>query len=247
VNVILCGFHWTGCSALQQLLAAGHRVHVFTHEASYPVPSLVDYCRQTGTPYSLDDVSRVPLPFQPDVIASIYYRYLIKPPVIAACGGKIFNLHPSLLPKYRGCSSLTWAMVNGETETGFTYHYVDEGCDTGRILLQERMAIEPWDTQATLYARVQFQAMTKFAAVVGMVAAGAPGEVQTGPSSYYRRGCPHEGVIDSRWDDAMAQRFIRAMINPPYPPAKYLDCEIRSLADLEAARLRHREKDTTAA
>jgi methionyl-tRNA formyltransferase len=236
MNVILCGFHWTGCSALQQLLQAGHRVFVYTHEAPWHIPSLEAFCRETGTPYSLENITAKNLPFQPDLIASIYYRNIIKRGVIDACGGKIFNLHPSLLPVYRGCSSLTWAMVNGENQAGFTFHYIDEGCDTGRILVQQVVAIEPWDTQGTLYSRVQYEAMRHFSNVVERVVAGEPGAEQQGVPSYFKRGCPHDGQIDPAWDAPTVARFLRAMTNPPYPPAKLGEQEIRTLADWEAAR-----------
>jgi methionyl-tRNA formyltransferase len=232
MNVILCGFHWTGCSALKQLLEQGNRVFVYTHEAPYHIPSLEQYCRATGTPYTLESISSKNLPFTPDLIASVYYRNIIKRGVIEACRGRIFNLHPSLLPAYRGCSSLTWAMVNGETQAGFTFHYIDEGCDTGRILLQEALDIEPWDTQATLYARVQFEAMQRFPAVVAKVLAGDPGREQVGQPSYYRRGCPYDGQINPAWSAETIERFLRAMTNPPYPPAKLGDREVFTLQDL---------------
>lgn len=243
MNVILCGYHWTGCSALKQLRAAGHNIFVYTHEGPYHVPSLAGYCRQTGTPFTLENIAVRNLPFQPDLIASIYYRNLIRRGVIEACGGKIFNLHPSLLPAYRGCSSLTWAMVNGETQAGFTFHYIDEGCDTGRILLQQAIDIEPWDTQATLYARVQFEAMKQFPAVVGQVLAGAAGREQAGEPSYYRRGCPYDGQIDPAWSLETTDRFLRAMTNPPYPPARLGSREIFTLDDL----LRPADRRTAAA
>jgi methionyl-tRNA formyltransferase len=235
MNVILCGFHWSGCSALQQLLRQGHRVFVYTHEAPYHIPSLEQYCRGTGTPYTLEGISSKNLPFKPDFIASVYYRNMIKRGVIEACSGKIFNLHPSLLPAYRGCSSLTWAMVNGETQAGFTFHYIDEGCDTGPILLQEAVAIEAWDTQATLYARVQFEAMQRFPAVIAKLLAGDPGREQVGEPSYYRRGCPHDGKIDPDWPADRIERFLRAMTNPPYPPATLDGREILTLQDLPAS------------
>jgi methionyl-tRNA formyltransferase len=231
MNIILCGYHWTGCSALKQLLAEGHRVHVFTHESPYHVPSLIEYCRATSTPYSLEDISRAELPFQPDAIASIYYRNLIKQHVIDACGKRIFNLHPSLLPVYRGCSSLTWAMIQGEKQAGYTFHYIDRGCDTGKILIQKPLDIEPWDTQATLFQRVQFEAMKDFLPALKMVLAGEPGREQVGTPSMYRRGCPHEGQIDPSWPLEKIERFIRAMVNPPYPPAKLGDQEIYTIEE----------------
>lgn len=68
---------------------------------------------------------------------------------MAARGG--INYHPSLLPKYRGASAMNWAIINGEEETGVTIHYIDEGVDTGDIILQEKVEIGPEDTMGSLY------------------------------------------------------------------------------------------------
>ena len=68
---------------------------------------------------------------------------------IATHGG--INYHPSLLPKYRGGSAINWAIIGGETVTGVTIHYIDEGVDTGPILLQEKVEVTPDDTVKSVY------------------------------------------------------------------------------------------------
>lgn len=67
------------------------------------------------------------------------------------------QFHPSLLPRHRGRSALNWAIVQGETETGLTIFWVDAGIDTGPILLQERVPIDPDDTVNSLYFNRLFQ------------------------------------------------------------------------------------------
>lgn len=62
-----------------------------------------------------------------------------------------FNLHASLLPRYRGAAPISWAIINGETETGVTTFFVDEHIDTGKILLSEKVKISPADTAGTLH------------------------------------------------------------------------------------------------
>jgi methionyl-tRNA formyltransferase len=59
--------------------------------------------------------------------------------------------HPSLLPKYRGASAINWALINGESVTGLTLFWVDQGIDTGPILLQKEVKVEPDDTTGSLY------------------------------------------------------------------------------------------------
>ena len=63
------------------------------------------------------------------------------------------NLHGSLLPKYRGAAPIQWAIANGETVTGVTTMRIDAGLDTGDILLQREMGIEPEDTAEILAPR----------------------------------------------------------------------------------------------
>ncbi len=236
MKIILCGYNWAGCEALRQLVEDGHRVHVFTHANPYHVPSLVEYCRKLDVPCSQQDISHSRLPFTPDIVASIYYRNIVRPWVIEAVGGRIFNLHPSLLPQYRGCSSLTWAMIDGQRWAGFTYHYIDAGCDTGNIILQQRVAIHPFDTQETLYQRVAFEALGKFRLALRSVIAGDEGVPQVGAASYNRRGCPYGGEIDPDWPEEQVERFIRAMVFPPYPVATYRGKPVHTLEEYRRLR-----------
>lgn len=226
MNVILCGYNWTGAKALKILKDKGHNVFVYTHKMENCCVDVEGMCIRQNIPYTFEKIRLDNMPFIPDVICSIYYRYIIGADVIEAVQGRIFNLHPALLPKYRGCSSLTWAMINGEEKCGFTYHYIDNNCDTGDIIIQREVMIEPFDTQSTLYNRVMFEAMDYFYEAFGKVAANKPGTPQSGESSLYKRGCPMGGILETDSSAAYADRFIRAMINPPYKPAQ---CEGKSI------------------
>jgi phosphoribosylglycinamide formyltransferase 1 len=65
------------------------------------------------------------------------------------------NVHPSLLPSFPGLDAVGQALAAGAEETGVTFHFVDEGVDTGPVIAQERVAIAPGDTAETLYARIR--------------------------------------------------------------------------------------------
>jgi methionyl-tRNA formyltransferase len=88
---------------------------------------------------------------QPDLLVLAFVTSFVPKEMIdlARLGG--INYHPSLLPKYRGGSAINWAVIEGETETGVTIHFIDEGVDTGPILLQEKVSIEPDDTVKSVY------------------------------------------------------------------------------------------------
>ena len=232
MKVIVCGYNWVGCCVVQKLIEAGHDVFVYTHEDNpYFIPDLREFCLDKNIPFSTENISKSELPFKPDIICSIYYRFIIKEHVISLVEGRIFNLHPSLLPKYKGCSSITWALINNEDFVGFTYHYIDNGLDTGNIILQRSLKVYSFDTQATLYSRVMIKALDFFFDAFELVKGNYKGEIQIGDGHSYSRGCPHNGIIDSKWDDAFVKRFIRAMTHPPYPPATFLGKEILTYQD----------------
>ncbi|THB72712.1 MAG: methionyl-tRNA formyltransferase [Desulfobulbaceae bacterium] len=88
---------------------------------------------------------------KPDLLVLAFVTSFVPQEMIdlAPLGG--INYHPSLLPKYRGGSAINWAVIAGETETGVTIHYIDEGVDTGPVLLQEKVAITPDDTVKSVY------------------------------------------------------------------------------------------------
>jgi phosphoribosylglycinamide formyltransferase-1 len=87
-------------------------------------------------------------------IALAGYMRLLSPQFIAKWPGRIVNIHPSLLPAYRGLDTHARVLAAGETQTGCTVHLVTEELDAGRILASAKVAIEPMDTSATLEARV---------------------------------------------------------------------------------------------
>ena len=83
--------------------------------------------------------------------------------------------HPSLLPRYRGRSAMNWALINGETKTGLTLFWVDEGIDTGPILLQKEVNVDPDDTTGSLYFNSIFSlGVDAIAESVDLIAAGNP-------------------------------------------------------------------------
>jgi phosphoribosylglycinamide formyltransferase-1 len=80
---------------------------------------------------------------------------LVKRPLLDVFPDRILNIHPSLLPKYPGLESWKQALDAGEKEAGCTVHFVDEGMDTGPVILQESVPILSDDTAEVLHARIQ--------------------------------------------------------------------------------------------
>lgn len=92
--------------------------------------------------------------WKPDVIAVAAFGRILPPAILSLPPRGCINVHGSLLPKYRGAGPIQWALINGETETGITTMLMDEGMDTGAMLLQASMAINPDDTAGSLSARL---------------------------------------------------------------------------------------------
>ncbi len=238
VDLVLAAYNSAGCGVVEHVAGRADvdRLIVFTHEPPSGVPDVRQTAERLGIAWTTDRLSVDALPFRPDVIASIYYRHIIAPSVIDACDGRIFNAHPSLLPRHRGCSSIPWSIIEGDSLTGVTFHYIDEGIDTGRILLQSVLPIAPDETQSTLYTRAASRVVVLWPAALQLVISGFPGIDQEGPTCYHPRGAPCGGEIDDSWSDAEVDRFIRALTFPPYPLARYCGAEITSLPEYLALR-----------
>jgi methionyl-tRNA formyltransferase len=92
--------------------------------------------------------------FNPDLIVLTAYGRILPGSLINLPSYGTINVHASLLPKYRGAAPIQWALINGETETGVTIMQMDEGLDTGDILLAEKLLISPDDTAGSLFSRL---------------------------------------------------------------------------------------------
>jgi methionyl-tRNA formyltransferase len=92
--------------------------------------------------------------WKPDLIAVAAFGRILPPAILSLPSLGCINVHGSLLPKYRGAGPIQWAIIKGETETGITTMLMDEGMDTGAMLLQEAIPITPDDTADTLSPRL---------------------------------------------------------------------------------------------
>lgn len=158
----------------------------------------------------------------------------------------VFNLprlgsicfHPSLLPKYRGGSAINWTLIKGETKTGISWFWVDEGIDTGPILVQKEAAIDPDDTTGTLYFNKLFPlGIAAVGEALDLIKAGNPPRVpQDESQANYDPLCRDEhGRIDWSRPAQEVYNLIRGC--DPQPGAhsmwqgkmvRFYDCRLRS-------------------
>jgi len=111
--------------------------------------------RTKMAPESETELVRLLREAQVDFIALAGFMRVIKEPLLQAFPGRILNIHPSLLPAFRGLEAWRQALESGVPETGCTVHLVDAGVDTGKILGQSRVPLLPRDTAESLHARIQ--------------------------------------------------------------------------------------------
>ncbi len=120
------------------------------------IKSLQALGRQYGVPLmgSFDVNSRQSLEhvcsWHPDLLVSVHLNQHIKSPLMGLAARGVLNIHPSLLPRHRGPMPVFSVLANGDGETGVSVHWVDEGLDTGPLILQERICVEPDDTILSL-------------------------------------------------------------------------------------------------
>src|SRR5438105_6760059 len=94
----------------------------------------------------------------PDFIFSFYYRRMLPPEVLALAKKGAFNMHGSLLPKYRGRAPVNWAVIKGETETGASLHYMSAKPDAGALVDQQAVPILPDDSAVDVFHKVTWAA-----------------------------------------------------------------------------------------
>jgi len=145
---------------------------------------------------------------------------MLPPEVLALAKRGAYNMHGSLLPKYRGRAPVNWAVLMGETETGATLHEMVAKPDAGRIVDQEPVPIGPDDTAAEVFARVTQAAETVMRRSIGALLAGRAklraNDIAKG--SYYGGRRPEDGRIDWTKSAREIHNLVRA-VAPPYPGA----------------------------
>jgi len=109
---------------------------------------------------------------RPDLICLAGYTRLLSPEFVGRYRGRIVNIHPALLPKFPGLHAQKRALEAGESVSGCTVHFVDEGTDTGPIVLQRKVPVLPGDTEESLSARILKQEHLAYPQAVARVLEG---------------------------------------------------------------------------
>jgi methionyl-tRNA formyltransferase len=233
LKVLFLGYSQLGYRAVKLLAGLGWQVAaVVTHRDDpaerrwYRTPA--EAAAELGLPlhYS-DDLAAAPggiaafaEQLAPDLALSVFYRDMLPRRLLAAARVAALNLHPSLLPAYRGRAPINWVLVQGERQTGITLHHMIGRADAGDVVGQRAIAIAPRETALSLYRKVEAAGVDLLAEMLPRVAAGTAPRLEQDESraSYFGRRGPQDGAIDWSWPAARIDCLVRA-VAPPWPGA----------------------------
>jgi methionyl-tRNA formyltransferase len=156
----------------------------------------------------------------PDLILVIGWTRLVGREILAIPRLGCVGFHASLLPRYRGRAPVNWAIINGESETGNTMFFLDDGVDTGDVIAQRRIPIDEEDTCATLYAKVAASAVEMLRENLPLLKAGRAPRVPQDPAraTVMPARRPEDGIVDWSRSARDLHNWVRALTHP-YPGA----------------------------
>lgn len=161
---------------------------------------------------------------QPDIIFIFGFSQLIPPAILNLPSLGCIGTHPALLPRNRGRHPLIWALVEGLSESGLTFLFLDEGVDSGDILWQKSFPITLEDDASTLYSKIKSLAQQAIPEIIQQLESSNMPRIPQNHSkaTYWRKRTEQDGVI--HWDESTLQVYnlIRALTHPYIGAHTYL-------------------------
>lgn len=231
MRAVVFGNRELGCACLEELLALGVEVPLVVTYPRDPGEAPGFRClAETAAARGLavatpPDASGKELPgrlrdLAPGAIFSFYYGHRIGRAIRAVPPLGAFNLHGSLLPRWRGRAPLPWVILEGEEEAGVTLHEMVHEMDAGDVLGQERFQVAPRETATTLYAKTAAAARALLRRIVPLVASGrAPRAKQDHARATFAPPLMPQREVDRSLPVARFDRVVRAF-SRPYPGAR---------------------------
>jgi len=229
--VLLTHQNW-GIEAINTILKTNHKiVRVYTHPSGMDKhkkswhKSVKNHCEELKIPVvernnlterDIPELKKIPI----DLIFSVHWRRLLSKSIISLPKKGSINIHPALLPKYRGSSPINWTIINGEKETGITIHFIDQNADTGNIILQKKIDIESLDTAFDIYKKTIALYPSMITEVLDLIESDNYQVVnQKNLKGFFcSKRFPCDGKIDWNQDRESINNLIRGL-SDPYPNA----------------------------
>lgn len=236
MKAVVFAYHNVGVRCLKALIGGGVEVAlVVTHRDSPKeniwFASVEQVARDYGIPVITPDDPNTPETLtqvqaaRPDFLFSFYYRHMLKAPLLESAARGAFNMHGSLLPKYRGRVPINWAIIHGETETGASLHVMNVKPDNGPVVDQMAVPILPDDNADEVFAKVTVAAEMVLARSLPALLAGQTEfrRQDLSQGGYFGGRKPEDGRIDPRAGAAQLHNFVRALTHPF--PGAFADTE----------------------
>jgi len=230
-GIVLFGYSDVGFVCLDLLLSQGRDVRlVVTHEddpgEAKWFRSVAQRARAAGIETITAEIKDGPAvearvaAIEPDLILSCYYRRMIPSRILAHAKRGAFNMHGSLLPRYRGRAPVNWAILHGETQVGVTLHHMVKRADAGDIVDAEAVPVAGDQTAYEAMTKVVDAARIVLARQIDALLEGtAPRTVQDeSQATYFGGRRPEDGRIDWSRPAAQVVNLVRAVAEP-YPGA----------------------------
>jgi methionyl-tRNA formyltransferase len=230
-RAVVFAYHDVGVRCLSVLLARGVAIPLVVTHRDSPAEriwfaSVERLARDHGLAVETpDDPNAAPFverarALGPDFIFSFYYRHMLSPELLAAARRGSYNVHGSLLPKYRGRAPVNWAVLHGERETGATLHRMAVKPDAGDIVDQMAVPILPDDLAVDVFRKVTVAAEIVLDRALPKLLDGSATHVAQDLSagSYCGGRKPEDGRIDWSRGAKAIHDLVRA-VAPPYPGA----------------------------
>lgn len=232
VPVVVFAYHQVGVRCLSLLLAAGVDVRLVVSHRDNPDEnvwwdSVAELAGHAGIPLITPDDPNGPAVLErvreaaPELLFSFYYRHMLGAELLALPSRGAFNMHGSLLPRYRGRVPVNWAILHGERESGASLHRMEIRPDAGNLVDQQRVGILPNDTAHDLFMKLVCAAETVLERSLPGLLAGTATEtpLDLAAGSYFGGRRPEDGRIDWSRGAWEIHNLIRALA-PPYPGAR---------------------------
>ncbi|MDA3790407.1 MAG: bifunctional UDP-4-amino-4-deoxy-L-arabinose formyltransferase/UDP-glucuronic acid oxidase ArnA [Desulfobacula sp.] len=231
MKTIVFAYHDIGCIGIKTLLKNNFNIAaVFTHvdnpDENIWFESVASLCAQKNIPvYAPEDVNH-PMwkekikGIAPDIIFSFYYRKLLGEEILAIPRHGCLNLHGSRLPAYRGRCPINWVLVNGETRTGMSLHYMTIKPDAGDIVAQADIDISDNDTAYTLHKKFAGALPELLDNVLPLIQENTHPRIpqDSSLSSYFGGRGSKDGEINWNVAPSAVRNLVRA-VTKPYPGA----------------------------
>lgn len=224
MKVLLAGWNENALFCLKALLKSHHRVILLLFPYGYDTGEIENLCIKENICWKRlskgESLKEYLDENKPDIFISASWPKIIEQEVLAIPKYGAINVHAALLPKNRGCHPLNWAIVKGEKETGVTVHYLDEGVDSGDIILQKKVPITYSDDINSIRRKIVRLGARVLVAALDLIEDGQVARIpqNQAEATFAPKRVPKDSHLNWQASSDQATDLIRALY-APYPNA----------------------------